>query len=664
MPILPAVGRRGFKLRLIVGTIYAVLCLGGVTMVYPYLLMVATSVCSMQDYDEYRVVPDYLRDDAALWNKYAYEMDALPRLGYEFGTLGNDPGFAKWQTKNDITPVEPLASWLRGESGRPTLAQAARLAEDYDAFRADLPRPELWRGVWFIQDKTRIDVYRMYQDWLAQRYTLGELSQYLGTVIDGWQQVFPPATLMEQHAFWPDNSEATQLWNRFLDEALPPRYIRPQSLHYAWYYFITRQPYEEGADRNFETAAEYNRVFATQYAQISEVAFPQAAPAAPPAATRAAQLRELFLREWLPISMVRLRAPVEAFRAYVRDAYQPSDPAAAKMAYYNTVHGTQYTDWDEVALSPLPPESNADRRDWVEFKFKTRPDGTCYCDLEWIEIVSPEAQFLDRLRAKYGSVAALDEAWGADYGRFEDIRFPNHTAAMVAFMEHRGDIRRQFLLGNYVDVFGFIAGHGWALWNTLFLVVATIAAALTVNPMAAYALSRFRLKFTNQILLFLLATMAFPAEVAMIPQFLLIKNMGLLNTYWALILPGIASGFGIFLLKGFFDSLPPELYEAALIDGAGELRMFWNITLPLCKPILAVMALGAFGAAYGTFMYAFLLCQDRDMWTLMVFLFEFQQTASLPLIMASLVIASIPTLIVFIFCQNIILRGIVVPSFK
>jgi multiple sugar transport system permease protein len=170
--------------------------------------------------------------------------------------------------------------------------------------------------------------------------------------------------------------------------------------------------------------------------------------------------------------------------------------------------------------------------------------------------------------------------------------------------------------------------------------------------------------FSNAILLFFLATMAFPASVTMIPAFLLLKELSLLNTLWALVLPGMANGFSIFLLKGFFDSLPPELYESAMMDGASELRMFWSITLPLCKPILAVIALGAFAASYGSFMFAFLTCQDPKWWTIMVFLYEFQQTYSLPLVMASLVIASIPTLAVFLLCQNIILRGIVVPSFR
>jgi multiple sugar transport system permease protein len=151
----------------------------------------------------------------------------------------------------------------------------------------------------------------------------------------------------------------------------------------------------------------------------------------------------------------------------------------------------------------------------------------------------------------------------------------------------------------------------------------------------------------------------------MIPGFLLIRDLGLLNTMFALILPGLANGYSIFLLKGFFDSIPRELYEAADVDGANEFIKFYHITFPMSKPILAVIALGAFNAAYGGFMWAFLTCQDKNMWTIMVWLYDFQSRSNNQgMIMAALVLASLPTLLVFIFCQNIIMRGIVVPTMK
>ena len=125
-----------------------------------------------------------------------------------------------------------------------------------------------------------------------------------------------------------------------------------------------------------------------------------------------------------------------------------------------------------------------------------------------------------------------------------------------------------------------------------------------------------------------------------------------------------ANGYMIFILKGFFDSLPRELYESAQIDGASEWTMFWHITMATSKPILAVIGLGAFTGAYGNFMLAFIVCQDRSMWTLMVHIYQLMQNSNQEVSFAALVVAAIPMLLVFIFCQNIIIRGIVVPTEK
>jgi len=106
------------------------------------------------------------------------------------------------------------------------------------------------------------------------------------------------------------------------------------------------------------------------------------------------------------------------------------------------------------------------------------------------------------------------------------------------------------------------------------------------------------------------------------------------------------------------------LFEAARMDGAGELRQLWNVAIPLIKPILAINALGSFTAAYGGFMWAYLVCRKEEMWTLMVYLFQFSMGGDSSMMMAALVLASLPTLLVFVFCQQIILRGIILPQFK
>jgi len=187
---------------------------------------------------------------------------------------------------------------------------------------------------------------------------------------------------------------------------------------------------------------------------------------------------------------------------------------------------------------------------------------------------------------------------------------------------------------------------------------------LTVNPLAAYAMSRFRMPATNKILIFLLATMALPTEVALVPSFLLVRDLHLTNTLWALVLPGAANAFSIFLLKGFFDSLPPELYEAAVLDGAGEFTLFTRITIPLSMPILAVTLLATVTSAYNLFMPAVMYLGDQNKWPIATKIYEINETSPVGEGMAALVISSIFPLLIFIFCQRIIMRGIILPSMK
>ncbi len=239
-------------------------------------------------------------------------------------------------------------------------------------------------------------------------------------------------------------------------------------------------------------------------------------------------------------------------------------------------------------------------------------------------------------------------------------------ALAVQFLDHGWRDFFEGALANYRLVGDYLFLRGRAFANTIILVLLSILASLTVNPLAAYALSRFRLGGTEKIILFLLATMAFPAAVTAIPGFLLIRDLGLLNTFAALVLPTVANGMSIFILKGFFDALPRELYEAAAIDGAGELTVFLKITLPLTAPILAVNALNAFIHAYSSWEWAFLVCQKESHWTLAVWMYQLSQTfAHQPwCVMAGFVVVSIPTAVVFLVCQKVILRGIVLPSLK
>jgi multiple sugar transport system permease protein len=283
-----------------------------------------------------------------------------------------------------------------------------------------------------------------------------------------------------------------------------------------------------------------------------------------------------------------------------------------------------------------------------------------------LELQSAEQAWQAFLLQHYGSLAELNRAYGWSLGHVEEARFPFREAMAMTFAQRGWRDFAASMASNYRTVGEFLFLRGEAFGNTLLLVLLSVLATLTVNPLAAYALSRFGLRAAEKILLFLLATMAFPAAVTAIPGFLLIRDLGLLNTFAALVLPTLASGMSIFILKGFFDGLPRELYEAAAIDGAKEWQILFRITLPMTTPILAVNALNAFVSAYNSWEWALLVCQKQSHWTLAVWMYQMsQQLGDQPwAVMAGFVIVSLPTALVFIACQKIILRGIVLPSMK
>lgn len=277
------------------------------------------------------------------------------------------------------------------------------------------------------------------------------------------------------------------------------------------------------------------------------------------------------------------------------------------------------------------------------------------------------AEFFEKgIPERFRQAGTIEEQWhrflaSRNLGVTE-YRLPISGYEQRFVQQDAADIRREFTWRNYAYVIDYVAVNGRALINTVIFCALTILLQLTVNPIAAYALSRYPMRATGRILLFLLATMAFPAEVAMIPSFLLLKDLGLLNTFAALVLPAAASGYMIFLLKGFFDSLPQEVFESAQIDGAPEWLMMLKIAFPLSKPVMGYMALLAFMGAYGAFIYAFLVAQDRQMWTLMVFIYQLQLSAPKAMVMAAVTLAALPTLAVFLLAQNVIMRGIVLPG--
>ena len=356
---------------------------------------------------------------------------------------------------------------------------------------------------------------------------------------------------------------------------------------------------------------------------------------------------------------------------------------------YNLAHVQDLANYEQFRLSAKvpPPDYPKLRSEWIEFVRKELNPSFIVVD------GATDPQYTAFLHEKFGSKISdllpdgtkwLSGTQRQAYAEFlrdqpiEQIRlvgpeyhfdanlFPYAMAVMEQryVQGHRSRLRWHFTLRNYSNIMDELLFQGRALTNTVIFCILALLSALLVNPMAAYGMSRFKLKATYKILLLLMATMSFPPMVTMIPQFILLRQLQLLNTFIALVLPLVANGYMIFLLKGFFDALPQDLYEAARIDGAGEIRMFFQIAMSLSKPILAVLGLGTFNAAYTMFLYPLLVAPDPDMWLISVWLFQYQQDASSAGVYAAVIIASVPTLMVFLFAQRTIMRGIVVPVEK
>lgn len=204
-------------------------------------------------------------------------------------------------------------------------------------------------------------------------------------------------------------------------------------------------------------------------------------------------------------------------------------------------------------------------------------------------------------------------------------------------------------------------------WNSVFVSVTVVLGQLLVSSLAAYGFSRLHFKGRDSIFMAFLFSMMFGGPVVQIPVYLMMRSFGWLDSYAALIVPGLSSAFNVFLFRQFFMQIPMELDEAARIDGAGELRIYWKIILPLSKAALATAGAFSFFGVWTDFFWPLLVTNSMEMRTLEVGLSVFKTsygTSNWPLQMTAAVIVLIPMLVVFLFTQRFFTKGVVMGSIK
>jgi multiple sugar transport system permease protein len=220
-------------------------------------------------------------------------------------------------------------------------------------------------------------------------------------------------------------------------------------------------------------------------------------------------------------------------------------------------------------------------------------------------------------------------------------------------------------LANYHELFAR-AGMGRYLANSLFVASAITLLSLALNLAAGYAFAKLRFEGRDRLFRTLLTALVIPAQVAMIPLFLIMKWLHLVNSYGGVVVPAMASVFGIFLVRQYARSIPDELLEAARIDGAGEWRIFATIVLPLLKPIVVTLAIFTFLASWNDFMWPLIVLSDAAWQTAPVALagLSREHVQDNELMMAGSVVTVLPVLALFLVLQRQYIQGLLLGSVK
>jgi multiple sugar transport system permease protein len=220
-------------------------------------------------------------------------------------------------------------------------------------------------------------------------------------------------------------------------------------------------------------------------------------------------------------------------------------------------------------------------------------------------------------------------------------------------------------LVHYADLFARLA-IGRALLNTLLLATAITVVSLLANSLAGYAFAKLRFRGRGKLFAVLLATLVVPPQVTVLPLFLEVRGLGLVNSFGGVIVAAIATVFGIFLIRQFALGIPDELLDAARLDGASELRIYWTIVLPLLRPILVTLGVFTFLSAWNDFMWPLIVLTDESKYTLPLALANLsgEHVQDTELMLAGAVLTVLPVLALFLAVQRHYIAGILMGGVK
>lgn len=220
-------------------------------------------------------------------------------------------------------------------------------------------------------------------------------------------------------------------------------------------------------------------------------------------------------------------------------------------------------------------------------------------------------------------------------------------------------------LENYRNVLSDGRFMRWFL-NSSFIAICVTLSTLFFDSLVGYTLAKFRFRGRQFVFIAILSTLMIPTEMLVIPWYLLSAQLGWIDTYWGIMFPGMMTGFGTFLMKQFFETVPDDFLEAARIDGLNEFQIWWRVAMPLVTPALSALAIFTFLGNWTAFFWPLIVTTSQELYTLPIGLSSFavEQAIKWEMIMTGAALATIPTLIVFLVLQRYIVRGVMLAGLK
>ncbi|MEO9299285.1 carbohydrate ABC transporter permease [Devosia alba] len=253
------------------------------------------------------------------------------------------------------------------------------------------------------------------------------------------------------------------------------------------------------------------------------------------------------------------------------------------------------------------------------------------------------------------------------------VLVPLLTTALGGF-KTLGDLRgnafglpQTWMVSNYTDIL-FSQRYWLQMGNSLLIAGLTVFLVLTLAAMAAFVFAHVRFFGSDHLLNYFLIGLMFPAATAILPLFIRIRDLGLLDTYWGVVLPQVAFGLGmsILLFRNYFRGMPSELFDAAFVDGAGYFRFFWHITLPLSRPIIATVGIITFVGSWNSYILPLIMLNSESKypWPLGIMVYRGEFSTDWQLILAFITLTIAPTVIVFFAAQKHIIAGLTAGAVK